>query len=174
MLTGKNIKLRALEPSDVDLLFQWENDEKLWYLSNTLTPFSRFSLEQYVLNSGNDIFADKQMRLMIDLPDKESNTTIGTIDLFDFDPHNQRAGIGILIQEKYRKKGFAAEALDLLLRYCFETLNLHQLYCNIAKFNTASINLFQQAGFEIKGEKKEWLLIGQKWVDEYFLQLIKS
>ena len=111
---------------------------------------------------------------MIDLPDKESNTTIGTIDLFDFDPHNQRAGIGILIQEKYRQKGFAAEALDLLLRYCFETLNLHQLYCNIAKFNTASINLFQQAGFEIKGEKKEWLLIDQKWVDEYFLQLIKS
>lgn len=173
MLTGKNIKLRALEPADVELLFRWENDETLWYLSNTLAPFSRFKLEQYVLNAGNDIFTDKQLRLMIDLLNQNSPATIGTIDLFDFDPHNQRAGIGVLIEEKFRNHGYAAETLETLINYCFNKLNLHQVYCNIAVTNKASLKLFQNAGFKIAGERKEWLLMGQNWVDELFLQLIK-
>ena len=86
MLEGKNLKLRALEPSDVDFLFEWENDEKLWHLSNTIAPFSRFVLEQYILNSHQDIFTNKQLRLMIDLKNGDNNYPIGSIDLFDFDP----------------------------------------------------------------------------------------
>ena len=173
MLEGKNIKLRALEPADVDLLFEWENDKRLWYLSNTLTPFSRFRLEQYVLNAGNDIFADKQLRLMIDLVIKTKTDTIGTIDMFDYDPHNQRAGLGILIREDFRNKGYATEALELIIGYAFNVLNLHQLYCNISAYNEVSLKLFKKAGFGISGQKKEWLFLAQEWVDEYFLQLIK-
>ena len=158
MIRGKNIELRAVEPTDVDLLYAWENDESLWHLSNTLTPFSRFDIEQYVLNAGQDIFAAKQLRLMIVISDK----AIGSIDLFDFEPAHKRAGVGIMVVKNERNKGYASEALHVLVEYCFNVLHLHQLFCNISADNQASISLFSKEGFEIIGLKKEWLLIRNK------------
>ena len=172
MLKGKNILLRALEPSDVDLLYQWENTSELWHLSNTITPFSRFVLEQYIMDSHQDIFTSKQLRLMIDKKNHGILITIGTIDLFDFDPVNKRAGIGVMIVREEQRQGYAAEALQMLINYCFNTLNLHQVYCNIIADNLASMNLFKKAGFEVAGIKKEWILASNKWMDEYTLQLI--
>jgi diamine N-acetyltransferase len=174
MLNGNKIRLRALEPSDIDLLYTWENDEQLWNLSNTITPVSRFALEQYVLSSQNDIFAARQLRLMIEKKESENAGTIGSIDLFDFDPVNKRAGIGILILKAEQKKGYASEALELLVNYCFGVLKLHQVYCNISVDNTASIRLFKKFGFDESGIKKEWLMKNDKWENELFLQLINK
>lgn len=169
-LTGKNIGLRALEPGDVDLLYQWENDPEVWHLSNTLTPFSRFDLEQYVLNAGNDVFADKQVRLMI--AERNTGNTVGAIDLFEFNPSCQRVGVGILLAGAYRGKGYAAEALDLVLEYCFETLRVHQVFANIAETNHKSIRLFEKLGFAKTGIKKDWLLLAGVWTNELFYQRI--
>ena len=111
-MIGPNLLLRAPEPADIDIIYRWENDIRIWQLGNTLTPYSRFAIEQFVLNSDNDIFSSKQLRLMIDWHSNESGTiAIGSIDLFDFDPIHKRAGIGILIDESVRNKGFASEAL---------------------------------------------------------------
>lgn len=174
MLKGKNIELRALEPDDIDLLYKWENDEELWYLSNTITPFSRFDIEQYVLSAGNDIFSSKQLRLMIAKIAGEERATIGTIDLFDFDPVNKRAGIGIMIEKNERNRGYASEALGLLIDYCFKILNLHQVYCNIASDNAASLELFSKFNFRETGKKKDWILTNGNWIDEHILQLINE
>jgi len=172
-MIGPNLLLRAPEPSDIDIIFRWENDTRIWHLGNTLAPYSRFAIEQFVLNTDNDIFASKQLRLMIDWHSSVTETTtIGSIDLYDFDPYNKRAGIGILIDEPFRRKGFALEALNLLIEYCFTTLNLHQLYCNIEQNNSESINLFTKAGFTACGSKSEWLFRNGKWIDELMLQLI--
>src|SRR3972149_1445845 len=139
MLQGKNIKLRALEPSDIDVLYKWENDTKIWKVSNTTTPFSRLVLEQYLLSSHNDIYTNKQLRLVVELI--QPAQPIGLIDFFDFDPQYLRAGIGILVgEEKEKQKGYASEALALLIDYCFSVLNLHQLYCNIGESNGSSIS----------------------------------
>lgn len=173
MLKSKTIELRALEPSDIDILYNWENNQSLWHLSNTVAPFSKFVLEQYIMNAAQDIYSAKQLRLMIDKIEDGKNITIGAIDLFDFDPINHRAGIGILIEKSERKKGHAALALEILIEYCFNILQLHQLYCNITTDNSASLELFRKQKFEIIGIKKEWLFIHEKWVDEYLLQLIK-
>jgi diamine N-acetyltransferase len=170
-LKGQNITLRALEPSDIDVLYAWENDTENWHVSNTQTPFSRFVLEQYITSSHEDIYTAKQLRLII--CDKE-NTPVGSIDLFDFDPNNFRAGVGILVADKEdRRKGYASEALGLLIAYCFETLHLHQIYCNITTDNESSILLFQKHGFQITGIKKQWIRTGDEFKDELLLQLIK-
>jgi len=173
-MLGKNIALRALEPTDIDLLYKWENDTEIWHISNTLTPFSRFVLEQYLVNAHEDIYASKQVRLMIDHINSPEVKTIGSVDLFDFSPHHKRAGVGILIAKEERGKGYASEALDLVIKYSFDTLNLHQLYCNISKDNEQSLKLFQKHGFMIIGNKKHWLRIEDSWVDEYMLQLIRK
>ena len=177
-LQGPHIQLRAIEPFDIDVLYQWENDTETWKISNTQTPFSRFVLEEYIVSSHQDIYAAKQLRLMIELMpsagNEQTKRTIGSIDLFDFDANHQRAGIGILIAEKNdRRNGYASEALDMLIEYCFSTLNLHQLFCNITLDNEPSIYLFRQHGFEVTGIKKQWIREGDKFKDELFLQLLR-
>ncbi len=175
-LSGSTVFLRAMEPTDVDILYNWENTTSNWKLSNTQTPFSRHVLKQYIENSHLDIYAVKQLRLIIEKPiSSGSSKPIGCIDLFDFEPTHMRAGIGILIaEESDRKKGYASEALSLLTAYCFDTLNLHQVYCNIAVDNEASISLFKKHNFQITGIKKAWLKEGNSYKDELILQLLRN
>jgi diamine N-acetyltransferase len=174
-MIGKRVILRALEPSDVNILYKWENDMSIWHLSTTIAPLSEFTLEQYVLNTNLDFYSSKQLRLMIDLAVPiEDVKTIGSVDLFEFEPLHQRAGVGILILSDFRGKGYASEALDLLIDYAFHTLQLHQLFANISPDNQDSLNLFQSKNFQVIGIKKEWNRIRNKWQDESMLQLINE
>jgi diamine N-acetyltransferase len=169
----KEISLRALEPEDLELLYEWENNLSYWIISNTVVPFSKFTLKRYLENSHKNIYETGQLRLMIDhIPD---NTTIGTIDIFDFDPFHKRAGLGILIaKEDYRRKGYASMALKCLVNYCFSTLQLHQIYCNILANNCESMDLFKKAGFVQSGIKKDWIKTSDGYLDEYIFQLISN
>jgi diamine N-acetyltransferase len=172
-MKGAKVRLRALEPEDADILYKWENDRSIWHLSNTLTPMSRFSLEQYVLSAGQDIYSTRQVRFMIDLEEPADGLiTIGSVDLFDFEPAHMRAGIGILLLANFRGKGFASEAMDILLDYARQTLHLHQVYANISPDNSNSIKLFEKKGFSYTGTKKDWNKIRNKWHDESLYQLI--
>jgi diamine N-acetyltransferase len=173
MLEKNNIKLRIPELSDVEFMLNMENDSNLWHVSNTHNPFSRFDIEQYILSSDKDIYSAKQLRLMIDDINKPLATTVGMIDIFDFDAHNRRAGIGILIIANERNKGYAGIAIDILVNYLFTHLNIHQIYCNIEEDNHNSISLFESRGFVKTGVKKDWNLRNNNWIDEFIYQLIK-
>ena len=165
-----HVRLRPLEPEDLEFLYKWENDLQLWEVSNTLTPFSKYILKQYIQESHRDIFETKQLRLIIeDLRGK----AVGTVDLFDFDPYHQRAGIGVLIySSKDRRKGLASDAIKLITNYSFKVLGLHQVFANITSRNQASIQLFEKAGFKKSGLKKDWRRTADGWLDELVYQLI--
>jgi len=172
-LKGETVYLRALEPNDLEFVYAVENDEKIWNVSNTQTPYSRFLIRQYLENAHQDIYEAKQLRLAIckgvDFP------AIGLIDLFEFDPKNNRAGVGILIKEpNHRHIGVGTEALDLLIRYAFSHLNLHQLFANIDTENEASLTLFAKFGFQKIGIKKQWNLVSGVYKDEALFQLINQ
>lgn len=171
ILENDGIRLRAVEPEDLELLYLWENDEANWRQSNTLVPYSRYTLKKYIAGSGKSIYETGQLRLMIGvLPDER---TIGTIDLYDFDHYHKRAGVGILIADPAdRKKGYASAALTCLVSYAFDTLGLHQLWCNILDNNTESKHLFTGHGFAICGSRKEWIRVSGGYETEHLLQLI--
>jgi diamine N-acetyltransferase len=171
-LQGNLVKLRALEPEDLEFLFQIENDESFWEISHTQTPFSKYVLKQYLENAHLDIFESKQLRLII--TEKSSEKKIGMVDLFDFNPQHKRAGIGILIHPDFQQKGFASEALSLLIQYSFLHLQLHQLYANIMTDNEKSLLLFKKHSFKKVGTKKEWIFSNGKMKDEILFQLIKE
>lgn len=171
-LKGDTILLRALEPSDLDFLYQLENRESLWEVSSTITPYSRYILQEYINNSYRDIFDVKQLRLVICTV--ESTRPIGLIDLFDFDPKNRRVGVGIVVfVEKEKRKGAAFEALQLICEYAFRHLNVHQVFAGVGDNNTASIRLFEKAGFIKTGTKEDWNFWDGKFRDEFFYQLIR-
>ncbi len=171
-LKGKHIYLRALEPEDLEFIHAIENDESVWEISNTETPYSRFLIKQYLEESHKDIYQVKQLRLVISNYNDEA---LGMIDIFDFDFKNKRAGIGVLIRNSEdRNNRYGSEALKLLTDYCFAHLNLHQLYCNISEENDVSIKLFTNQGFKQIGLKKDWNLVNGTYKNEYLFQLIKQ
>ncbi|RAJ17094.1 GNAT family N-acetyltransferase [Olleya aquimaris] len=171
-LQGKHIYLRALEPEDLAFIHDIENDETIWEISNTITPYSKYLIKQYLDQAHKDIFEVKQLRLVICNTNDEA---IGLIDVFDFDFKNRRAGIGILIKDSENKqKGFGKEAVQLLTNYCFTHLDLHQLYCNISEENEASLTLFKNQGFKEVGLKKDWNFVNGHYKNEYLFQLINT
>jgi diamine N-acetyltransferase len=164
------IRFRALEPDDIDLLYEWENDASIWEVSNTFEPFSKYILAKYIKESQRDIYEAKEVRMIIETLD---GTAVGAIDLFDFDPFHFRAGVGILIHNKKdRKLGYATDALQLLCNYAINYLRLHQLYANISEENTASIQLFTSNGYELCGTKKDWRNTLDGWKAELMFQRI--
>lgn len=172
MIKNDKVILRALEPTDADLLYQWENQMDLWVVSNTLTPFSRHQIVTYINQISLDIYQTKQLRLMIDIPGEEKQESIGMIDLFDFDPYHSRGGIGIMIYQPARGKGHAREAVALFTEYAFSHLGLHQVFCDISEDNEASIKLFESLDFQFIGRKKEWLKTPAGFRDELMYQKI--
>jgi diamine N-acetyltransferase len=168
-LAGEKVRLRALEPGDVELLYGWENDTRLWEVSGTVAPFSRETLRQFIENQQYDIYHTHQQRFVIcALTD---DTPLGMIDLFDFDPRKLRAGIGVVIcDQEARRRGYAAEALRLLCDYAREAIYLHGLYATVAVDNPASVQLFRSCGFTQSGILRDWSRDGDGWCDEYMFQ----
>ena len=169
-LEGELTRLRALEAEDVDLLYVWENDPAVWGVSGTLAPFSRHTLRRFLDEQRFDLYAARQLRLVVETLDGRA---VGLVDLFEFEPVDLRAGIGILIHGAgVRGRGFASDALDVLCRYARQVLGLHQLWCSVAPDNAASLTLFRRAGFVECGRKREWRRTPDGWADELLLQKI--
>ena len=169
-IEGRICRLRALEPEDIEVMYGWENDTNVWRDSGTTAPFSRHVLSRLIEEQQFDIYATRQMRLVIE--DVATRETVGAVDIFEFDPHNRRAGVGIIISPPFRQRGFALDALRALERYARDILHLHQLWCSIAEDNTASLALFARAEYEQCGRRREWLLTTNGTVDEILMQKI--
>lgn len=168
---NENIILRTAEPQDAPTIYNWENDQNIWRVSETYMPYTMYQIEQFLINNA-DLFATRQMRFMIEK--KQEKKCIGIIDIYDFSPIHLRAGIGILIQKKYRKQGFASQAVELLINYCFNVLILKQVYCLIDIQNIDSINLFKNLGFKQCGLRKEWIKTPQGFINELEFQYINK
>lgn len=162
------VKLRAIEPEDLDTLYGIENDESLWNVGATSVPYSRYTLYDYIANSKNDIYTDRQVRLMIEDCDRN---VVGIVDIINFDPGNMRAEVGIVIKRGCRNKGFAIATMRKIKDYSLTILHLHQLYAYIGKDNVASIRLFEKCGFVKSSELKDWLFDGKEYHDALLMQL---
>ena len=147
------ISLRTPEPEDLELMFVMENDTTLWSVGNTTLPYSRYTLRQYLEQSKQDLYAERQARFVIGV---ENGKAAGMIDLADFDPLNSRAEVCIGLLGKYRGKGIAARALNLICDYAFKKLHINQLYAFIPEWNEESLGLFEKNGFKKSALLQQW------------------
>ncbi|NCA80076.1 MAG: N-acetyltransferase [Sphingobacteriia bacterium] len=170
-LSNDKITLRALEPEDLEIMFRWENDSEFWKYGSTLEPYSKYLIKQYIAYSDKTIYEKKQLRLIIELKNK---SVVGCIDLFDFDAHHSRAGIGLLIDRNFQHQGFADMALKLLCHYAFSFLQLHQLYAHIPATNAYCLQLFRHNNFSECGIFKEWLHNENAFTDVHVFQKIAA
>lgn len=162
------LMLRALEPTDLDVLYRWENDEELWHTSATITPFSRKQLWDYIENYDGDIFRTHQLRLMI--VEVATYKVVGTLDLFDFDPINSRASVGILIDKEFQGQGYGKMALNLVEDYCKKHISLNQLVATVSVDNERSLALFRSLEYSEVGVMRWWLKRGNQYCDAILFQ----
>lgn len=170
LMKNDTIELRPLEPTDLDTLYNWENDSALWVVSDTVAPYSRAALWQYLENYTGDIFAQRQLRLMITLAG--DGTPVGTIDFLNFDPLNNRAELGLFIASEHRGQGLGRQALELLTAYAREHLGLRQLYVFIALDNTVCLKMFEDYGYRRVGVIQSWVKRGSTYRDVALLQMV--
>ena len=156
----KQVKLRALEPEDIEVIYLWENDASVWDSSEAHVPYSRHNLTQYILTaSTGDIYADRQLRLI----GESEGKAVGCVDLYDFDPYHHRAGIGLLVDSAVRRQGYATAIVAAMLDFCKRELQLHLLYCDVAESNVSSLSVMQGSGFSIVGRRRDWL-----WMHDHY------
>lgn len=169
---GEQVRLRAMEPEDLEVMYAMENDPQSWEVSNFTVPYSKFVLKQYIESSECDMFADRQLRMMVIR--LEDDVVVGTIDIMDFVPMHGRGEVGIAVRKEYQGNGYAKEALRLLCDYAFGFLYLKQLIAHIAVDNEASIRLFESCGFARCGLLKEWWRVGSRYKDVVLLQRLRE
>lgn len=164
------VRLRAMEPADIDAIYRWENDPAVWVHSAAHQPFSRQALQQFIEDSGNsDIYSSRQLRLMADNTD---GNTVGCVDLFDFDPYHRRAGVGLLIDNRFRCQGYGSALLGELEQFAATHLQLHLLYSDISIDNGSSLRLFSRNGYRQCGTRPEWIWSNGQWTDAIIVQKI--
>jgi len=155
------IKLRKLEPSDLPFLYLWENDASAWADGDNHNPLSQQDLRDYIESTTGDIYRDGQLRLIIEqspITNDQSPITIGCIDLFDLDPRNRKAALGMYIAPEHRGKGVGRQALEQLETYAFGHLNLRLLYAVIATNNAPCSALYRSAGYQPSSPLPAWTL----------------
>ncbi len=162
-----SVRLRAIEPEDLDVLYKIENDRRLWNVGTTNVPYSRYTLHDYLATSADDAFADKQVRMVVE---NDQQATVGLADVVNFNPSHCRAEMGIVIMDAYRRKGYGESALRQLCQYARRVLHLHQAYAVVATDNQPAVALFQKAGFQQYQVLKDWLYDGKRYHDAVLMQ----
>ena len=163
------VKLRAIEPEDLDLLYRIENDVKLWNVGTSNVPYSRYTLHEYVANASDDIYTDGQVRMMIE---NEGGETVGIVDVVNFDPGNRRAEVGIIILDAFRRQGYGSCTLQRIAEYALKVLHLHQLFAFVDSRNEESLKLFQKSGYQASAHIRDWLYDGIDYHDAVMMQLV--
>jgi len=171
-LQNENIILRAIEPTDLDMLYNWENDFVMWIAGNARNPYSHYALKQYIADFQKDIYETRQLRLMID--DKHTKKTVGTVDLYDFDIHHSRIALGLFVEPIYQGKGYASQALKLTEDYVFNFLTINQLYVFIAESNKSSRSIFEREKYYCQTRLKEWIKTLDGFEDVFVYQKFKE
>ena len=170
-MKGPDIKLRAPEPEDLEVMLAFENDESIWEQSSATGPYSRYQLKRFLQESQNDLFVDRQLRMMIVTGEKE---VAGIVDLCTFDPRHNRAEVGVVVRKEFRRHGIGRKALYLLEQHSFNLLGIHQLYALVREDNAASISLFEACGYEKSGCLKDWYRSGDGFRNVFVFQKTKQ
>ena len=167
-MSTPEIRLRAMEPEDLDLLYSIENDSQLWDVGTNNVPYSRYLLHDYIATSTGDIYADRQVRLIIESGVGEA---VGLADLTNFDAKNCRAEVGLAIVSQYRNCGYGQQALVQLTDYAQRVLHIHQLYAIIDATNNHSLQVFRKADFVETVRLKDWLYNGKEYNEAVLMQI---
>ena len=169
-LQGSRLTLVPVEARDIDCVASFFGDvaELYYYLPDVLLPRNRHQLDA-MMKDWNDGINNFAFACRLD------DQTIGLVTLADLDPFSGNAELGIMLASaSFRKKGYASEAIGLILDYAFGELRLHRLFVRVAPENNASTRLFESFGFQKEGRIRDAMRRGDRYVDLLLYGLLED
>lgn len=174
MLIGERIRLRAAERSDLQTFLRWVNDPEVTRGVALYRPFS-FSEEESWYDGMLSRPPDQRSLVIEIRPDGVSWLAIGTMAFHEIDWRNRSAEFGILIGEKtYWDHGYGSEAVGMLLKHGFATLNLHRIFLRVFADNPRAIRAYEKAGFVQEGRLRQAEYHEGQYVDVYVMSVLKD
>lgn len=166
-LEGERLFLSPISMDDLEQYTAWMNDLSMTInLGNASAPISLASEKEYL-----EKLAREGHNYAIIL--KSSEMLIGNCSLFNINPVNRTAEVGIFIgDEKHRGQGYGTEALELLLVYGFKILNLNNIMLKVFSFNQRAIKSYEKAGFRVFGRRSQAYFVNGKYYDEVMMEAL--
>lgn len=161
-----DITLRAPELKDINLIYIWENSSDEMHSSLRTGPLSRHAIQNFIENYDGEIYTQNALRFMIE----RDGETVGTIDVFDFDPRGRHAFVGIFIAPLARRQGVALRAIAEVEKTLRRNVGMHSLAALVAENNKPSRNLFEKARYKTVGKLQSWLNDGEHRLDALIYQ----
>ena len=170
---GKRIRLRAVEREDVQKFHEWVNDPDVTRGLLLSLPMSmRDEMEWFEGLAKREI---TQRPLSIEVRKGKAWKLIGNCGVFGIEWEHRSGELGIMIGDKSEwNKGYGAEVMTLLLRHCFETLNLNRAYLRVYEDNVRAVRSYEKAGFVLEGRQRQAVYKNGKYEDVLFMSVLRS
>ena len=163
---GRLIRLRAVEPSDWEAHWHWDKDSEAARLSYEI-PFPRpaagmqaWAEEEAKRGAINDAF-----RFQMETPGGE---LVGTINTHTCNLRNGTFSFGLAVMPQHQRKGYASEAMRLVLNYYFNEKRYQKCISGVFSFNEASIRLHERFGFLMEGRLRRMTYSGGTYHDDIY------
>jgi RimJ/RimL family protein N-acetyltransferase len=170
-IVGERIYLRPLELDDLERCQRWINDPEVnRYLVSGRFPINRLKEEEWLRSHYK---SDRDVIFAICL--KDGNEHIGNCGLHFINWIDRNAVLGIMIGEKREwNKGYGTEAVKLLLKYAFDTLNLERVELTVFDYNKRGIKAYEKAGFKVEGRLRRKRFKDGRYFDEIVMAILKG
>jgi RimJ/RimL family protein N-acetyltransferase len=178
MIFGERIRFRAVEQADLESLARWINDPEVrrgigFYLPGSLADEQNWFEEMRSKPPVERNLAIDARELDVD--GNETWQLIGTWSFFNFDQRNASAEFGIMIGEKaYWDRGYGTEAVGLLVKHGFDTLNLHRIFLRVFETNQRAIRAYEKAGFTHEGLQRKAEFREGKYIDVLVMSILRQ
>ena len=166
-LVGERIYLSPKSGEDAEKFTEWLNDfETTDYLGRSHRTVTLQDEKEYLEKNG-------EKKSTFAIVEKNTDKLLGTVGLHDLDYINRTSTLGIFIGDKdYRSKGYGAEAINLILDFGFNYLNLNNIKLDLMDFNERALKCYKKCGFREYGRRRKCKFINGKYYDSISMDIL--
>lgn len=173
MIYGKRIRLRAVEQNDLPKFVAWLNDAEVTAGLSMYLPLAPADEEAWYI--GMRQRPPEERPLVIEVRDDENWRMIGNIGLLNLDSRIRSCEVGIFIGEKSLwNQGYGTEAMQLILRHAFNTLNLNRVFLRVHETNPRAVRAYEKAGFVLEGRERQGQYSNGQYYDVLHMSVLRS
>jgi RimJ/RimL family protein N-acetyltransferase len=173
MIYGERIRLRAVERADLPQFVEWLNDPEV--RAGLLLHLPMSLAEEEVWFEGMIKRPPPEHPMVIEVQQGGGWVMIGNCGMHNIDARCRSAEVGIFIGDKRRwNQGYGTEAMRLLLRHGFETLNLNRIQLDVYEDNPGAIRAYEKAGFVHEGRKRQGMYKDGRYIDVLIMSVLRS
>ena len=173
MIINERIRLRATERDDLPMFVSWFNDPEVRTGLQMHLPMSLAEEEGWFEDMLKQ--SPETHPLVIEVQELDKWIAVGNIGIMGVDANAHSAELGIMIGNKaYWNKGVGTEAITLMLKHCFETLNLNRVFLRVYENNPGAIRCYEKVGFVHEGRMREAVYRNGKYLDVLMMSVLKK